>query len=74
MRTTIQVQKSLKSELDELKASPRETYEDIIVRLISLLKQREIENIKLMSEGYEEMAEDSRKIVEEWNTTELKYD
>jgi hypothetical protein len=71
MRTTIQVQQTIKHELDNLKVNPRETYEDVITRLVQMLKENALLKTKLLSEGYTEMAEDSKKIAEEWLVTEI---
>ena len=39
--TTLQVSRELKAELDKLKVHPRETYEDVLRRLVEAYKERE---------------------------------
>lgn len=70
MVTTIQLQEPVKAELEKLKCEPKETYEDVIKRLI---REREIQkrkNRELLIEGCKEMAEDSRKICKEWEVAD----
>ena len=74
MRTTIQVHKTIKDELDELKVNQRETYEDIIVKLLTTMKQKQMMQIKELEEGYLEMAEDSIEIAKEWAVTEADFE
>ena len=40
-KTTIQISKELKDELDKLKVHPREPYEDVLKRLVKAYKERE---------------------------------
>lgn len=68
--TTIQIHKEAKKELDKLKEYSRETYEDVIIKLIKMVKSQRVKQMTRMAEGYKEMAEDSKKIVKEWAITE----
>lgn len=69
-RTTIQIHKDVKEELNKLKENVRETYEDVISKLILIFKQiKNAEKLDLI-EGYKEMAKDSLKIAKEWEVTE----
>ena len=71
--TTIQLQEQVKNELERLKVEPRETYEDVIKRLI---KEREIQKRKqreLLIEGCKVMAEESLKICKEWEVAEPEW-
>lgn len=67
MVTTIQITESVKEDLKKLKRSS-ETYEDVIVRLIKASGGEKME--KLLEEGYKEMAEDSKRINEEWEAVD----
>lgn len=42
--TTVRLNNEVKKELDELKISPRETYEDVLKRLIKILNLWRIMN------------------------------
>jgi len=44
MKTTIAVSKELKQKLDSIKVHPRETYEDVIKRLVEIMKNSEVED------------------------------
>ena len=65
MATTIQLNENVKSALDKLKSN-KETYEEIIVKMMKQIEEQKRRHIDLMIEGYEEMAEESLKICEEW--------
>ncbi len=74
MVTSIQIHEKVKQELNTLKKSNRESYEDIILRLINLAeKQRRIQ-IKLLVEGYKEIAEENLNIEKEWSKIDLTRD
>jgi predicted CopG family antitoxin len=38
-KTTIKISKKIKQELEKMKIHPRETYEDVIIRLIKKVKK-----------------------------------
>lgn len=69
MITTIQLRQNVKNELDRLKTD-RQTYEEIILRLIKLAEQQKRKQKELLIEGYKEMADESLKITKEWETTD----
>ena len=73
MITTIQIHEKTKSELDSIKRE-KETYEEIIVRLIDSEEKQKRLNKNLLIEGYKEMAEDNLKTTKEWVSTESKQD
>jgi len=70
MRTTIQVHEALKQEIQSFREHSRETYEDILKRLIQMVRLQETSKNKDLVSGYEEMAEDSKKIAKVWAVTE----
>lgn len=74
MITTIQIHKEVKDQLDRLKESKKESYEDVILKLIYETEKRKRYDKKLMIEGAKEMAEESLKIVKEWESTDLDWD
>jgi len=62
--TTIQIQKSLKRELDSLREYKRETYADVIKKLIERFKEQEESELELSEEALKaikEAGEDVRK-------------
>ncbi|MCD6247526.1 MAG: hypothetical protein J7J87_03815 [Candidatus Diapherotrites archaeon] len=62
--TTIQIQKSLKRELDSLREYKRETYADVIKKLIERFKEQEESELELSEEALKaikEAREDVRK-------------
>ncbi|MAF50605.1 MAG: hypothetical protein CMH64_00785 [Nanoarchaeota archaeon] len=68
MITTIQIHEKVKSELESIK-KPKETYEDVIVRLIDSEEKQKREQEKLLIEGCKEMAKDMLEINKEWEGT-----
>ena len=73
MVTTIQLNENVKTALDRLKTN-KETYEDIIVKMINQIdKQRRI-HVELMIEGAKETAEESLKITKEFEAIEEDFD
>lgn len=74
MITTIQIHENIKNELEKFKISDKETYEDVIKNLIKEVEKNKRNNKELMIEGYKEMAEESLKITQEWETTDLSLD
>lgn len=68
MVTTIQLNESVKKELDKLK-NEKETYEDVILKLMIFSEKQKRNQKELLIEGYKEMAEDSLRITKEWEGT-----
>lgn len=73
MITTIQIHEEVKKELENLKESNTESYEDVILGLIYEVEKKKRYDKKLMIEGCNVMAEDSLKTVKEWEPTELDW-
>jgi predicted CopG family antitoxin len=69
MVTTIQLNDNVKRELDRLKKD-RETYEDVIVGLMSVFEKQNRGREELMIEGAKETAEESLKITKEFESIE----
>jgi hypothetical protein len=74
MVTTIQLNESVKKALDEMKQSSRDTYEDVIVKMMKKVSEDKEKLRELLIEGAKEMAEDSLKIVKEWEATDAEMD
>jgi len=74
MITSIQIHEKVKKELDSLKESSKETYEDVIVKMMKSIEKNKREQKKLLIEGCIEMAEDSLRITKEWEATDSKLD
>ena len=68
MITTIQLNESVKKELDKLKAG-KETYEEVIINLISKVDNDKRKREELLKEEALEFAEDMLKISKEWEGT-----
>jgi len=73
MVTTIQLNENVKSALDRLKSN-KETYEDIIVKMINQIDEQKRKHVELMIEGAKETAEESLKITKEFETIEEDFD
>ena len=65
MVTTIQLNEDVKKELDSMKFG-KQTYEDVIVKLINEKVKQKKEFEKLIKEECEEFAEEYMKITEEF--------
>ena len=73
MVTTIQLNENVKSALDRLKSN-KETYEDIIVKMINQIDEQKRKHVELMIEGAKETAEESLKITKDFETIEEDFD
>ena len=74
MVTTIQLKENIKNALDRLKENERETYEDIIVKMMNQLEIQKRTNTNLMIEGAKETSEESLKITKEFEKIEKDFD
>ena len=70
MITTIQLNKSVKDSLFQLRSSEKQTYEGVIVNLIKLAEIQKRKQEELMIEGCKEMAEENLKITKEFEAIE----
>lgn len=68
MVTTIQLNESVKKDLDRLKTE-KETYEEVIVNLINKADDDKRKIEELLKEEALEFAEESLKIAKEWEGT-----
>ena len=73
MVTTIQLNENVKKALDRLKTN-KETYEEIIVKMINQIDEQKRKHIELMIEGAKKTAEESLKITKEFETIEEDFD
>ncbi|OIO40441.1 hypothetical protein AUJ10_02735 [Candidatus Pacearchaeota archaeon CG1_02_31_27] len=69
MVTTIQLNFELKNQLDKLKIN-RETYEDVILRLMKMVEKNNREKEQLLIEGCRATAEENLKITKEFEAIE----
>ena len=74
MITTIQLREDVKQELDKLKESKKETYEDVILNLMKVAEEQIRKQKKLLAEGYKEMAEESLRTTKEWEKVDMDWD
>ena len=72
MATSIQIHEMVKQELDFLKQE-RESYEDVIVRLIDNTEIKKRKDKQLLIKGYKEMANYSLKVTKEWEKAEFEW-
>ncbi len=73
MITTIQLREEVKRALDRLKEN-RETYEEVIVKLVDGMEKNKRNQEEMLIEGYKEMAEESLKMQKEWESTDNALD
>lgn len=69
MITTIQLNEHVKNSLNKLKISEKQTYEEVILRLIKSVEEQKRKHEELLIEGCKEMAEDGLRIVKEWDSS-----
>jgi len=69
MITTIQLNEDVKKQLFKLK-SGKETYEQIIVNLMSFAEKHKLKQEALLIEGCKAMAEENLKITKEFESIE----
>ncbi len=69
MVTTIQLNEEVKKELDRLKNS-KQTYEEVILSLMKIAEEHKRKQEGLLIEGCKEMAEESLKVTQEFETIE----
>lgn len=72
MITTIQIRESVKDQLDRIKQSDRQTYEDVIIELMRSVDVHRRYREELLIEGCKAMAEESLRICKEWENTDAK--
>jgi hypothetical protein len=72
--TTIQLGENVKRELERMKESSSETYEEVILALIKTAEEMKRNQTGLLIEGYKEMASESLKITKEFEKIEEDFD
>ncbi len=73
MVTSIQIHEEAKQQLNSLKKR-RESYEDLILRLVESVELQKRNQNKLVVEGYKEMAKESLKVTKEWSSVDKDWD
>ena len=73
MITSIQLNESVKKSLDRLKGN-KESYEDVIVKIIYSLEEQRRKQQTLLIEQCKEMYSDDLRITKEWETTDAALD
>ena len=74
MITTIQLNENVKKSLEKMKETGKETYEEIIVRMMKRIEEQKRRDIDLMIEGAKEMAEDNLKLIKEFEAVDAEID
>ncbi len=74
MITTIQLSEKIKMALSKMKKNNRETYEEVIVRMIKTINDSKSDKESLLREGYKEMAKTTEKTHKEWSLTDSGWD
>ena len=73
MVTTIQLNEDVKNALKRMKSN-KETYEDIIVKMMNQIDEQNRKHIELMIEGAKATAKESLKITKEFEAIEDDFD
>jgi len=73
MVTTIQLNNSVKNLLDNMKTG-KETYEDVILRIVKQVEETKRKRKNLLLEGYQEMADENLKIAKEFESFDNKWE
>ncbi len=66
MITTIQLNEHVKNSLNKLKISEKQTYEEVILRLIKLSEEQKSKQEELLIQECKEMYEENLRISKEW--------
>ena len=74
MITTIQLNQKVKRGLDRMKETGKETYEEVIVKMMDELDKQKRKQRDLIIEGYKEMAEETLKMTKEFEKIEEDFD
>ena len=74
MITTIQLRENVKNELDRLKESENETYEEVILELMRIAEKCKRERKEELIKGYKEMAKESLSISKEWSAADKGWE
>ena len=70
MITTIQLNDNVRNELDKMKETGKETYEEVIVKMMKIADKSKSEHEELLIEGCKAMAKESLKITKEFEAIE----
>lgn len=73
MITTIQLNEKVKKAIGRMKEA-KESYEDVIVKLLKEAEKQKRGKEEFMIEGAKEMAEDMLRITKEWEATDSTLD
>lgn len=74
MVTSIQLNENVKRALDMMKETGKETYEEIIVKMMQKFEERKRKQKELLIEGCKEMAKDSLRITKEFEASDAEID
>lgn len=74
MITTIQLRENVKNQLDRIKQSKRQTYEEVIIYLLKLADMQKRKQEELLIEGCKVMAEDMIKLNKEFEGSDSDLD
>jgi len=74
MVTTIQLKDNVKESLNKMKEHNRESYEDIILRMMNIVEKQKRAQTKLLVEGYKEMSQHNLKICKDWEKIDSELD
>lgn len=70
MVTTIQLNENIKNQLERLKDSRNQTYEEVILNLMKIVEENKRNQRELLIEGCKVMSEESLKITREFEAIE----
>ena len=73
MITTIQIHEKIKHQLDSLKEE-KESYENVVARLILQAEKQKRNQENLLKEGYKEMTQEALKTTKDWSSSDKDWD
>ena len=74
MVTTIQLSHDLKETLNRMKKTRKESYEEIIIKMVDNIEKQKRQQEQLLIESCKEMAENSLNITKEFEAIEEDFD
>jgi predicted CopG family antitoxin len=74
MITTIQLRENVKNQLEKLKQSNSQTFEEVILALIKSAELQRRKQEELLIEGCKVMAAENLRICREWENTDATLD
>lgn len=74
MITTIQIRDTIKHQLDKIKQSEKQTYEEVIINLLKIVELQKRKQEELLREGCKVMAKDMLELNKELEGADSDFD